>query len=199
VVEFEETGKRHHCRNPKCRGKLPDTTTNYREAFCCRGCYRHFYEKRCRVCENPIEQRAGAGGKRVVCGRRKCRNAMRYGVTPPIGRFYALRPSIHAATNVVQEVPVNGSLLSASKTPRWTVIAGPRLTPREFRCSALDPDIPGVRSAMEDIRRSEAQYRGRLDGKIQTGPDVEANGVFTATKWREVVSSDGVRCFVKDA
>jgi hypothetical protein len=52
---------------------------------------------------------------------------------------------------------------------------------------------------MEDVQRSEAQNRDRLSGKIQTGPDVEANGVFTATKWREVVSSDGVRCFVKDA
>jgi hypothetical protein len=52
---------------------------------------------------------------------------------------------------------------------------------------------------MDDVRRSEAQYRGRLDGKIDSGPSIEANGVFTDPEWQEVVSSDGVRCLVAGA
>jgi hypothetical protein len=52
---------RHRCRNPKCRLKLPDTVSNPRDAFCARGCHGSFYLRRCRICEDPIEQ----GGRRL--------------------------------------------------------------------------------------------------------------------------------------
>jgi hypothetical protein len=49
---------------------------------------------------------------------------------------------------------------------------------------------------MVDVRRTEAQNRERVDGKIDPGPGIEANGVFTDPGWQEVVSSGGVRCSV---
>jgi hypothetical protein len=52
---------------------------------------------------------------------------------------------------------------------------------------------------MEDIQRSEVQYRSRLDGRVDPGLSIEANGVFTDPEWQKVTSSDGVRCFVAGA
>jgi hypothetical protein len=59
---------RHHCRNPRCRLKLPVPVENEHHAFCCRGCYVSFYRSRCLVCEEPIRrknerQRFGSGHK----------------------------------------------------------------------------------------------------------------------------------------
>jgi hypothetical protein len=33
---------RHHCRNPRCRSKLPAPVESVRKAFCCRGCHSAF-------------------------------------------------------------------------------------------------------------------------------------------------------------
>ena len=64
MVDFDnQTRKR--CRNPKCRMKLPEPTSNEREAFCTRGCFNSFYQHRCRVCEKPIEQ--PKRGTRLLC------------------------------------------------------------------------------------------------------------------------------------
>jgi hypothetical protein len=41
----------------------------------CRGCYDQFYWTRCRVCEEPIER--VNEGKKLICGKRRCRNAFR--------------------------------------------------------------------------------------------------------------------------
>ena len=64
---------RNYCRNPKCRSKLSAPVTNPRDAFCTRGCHGSFYLKRCRVCEEPIEQ--GGRRPRLICRKSKCRNA----------------------------------------------------------------------------------------------------------------------------
>jgi hypothetical protein len=62
-----------YCRNPRFRSKLSAPVTNPRDAFCTRGCHGSFYLKRCRVCEEPIEQ--GGGRPRLICRKSKCRNA----------------------------------------------------------------------------------------------------------------------------
>ena len=52
MVDFnDETPKR--CRH--CKMKLPQPTSNERQAFCTRGWYRSFYLRRCLVCEGKIE------------------------------------------------------------------------------------------------------------------------------------------------
>jgi hypothetical protein len=81
---------RHMCRNLKCRMKLPAPVSNEREAFCCRGCYRAFYRKRCLVCEQPMERKTE---HQKLCGKRKCRSAFRAGAA--LGRYL---PSSAAST-----------------------------------------------------------------------------------------------------
>jgi hypothetical protein len=60
---------RHSCR--RCRLKLAEPVENPRSAFCCRGCYRQHYEKRCLVCERPVTAR------RRVCRIPKCQTEFR--------------------------------------------------------------------------------------------------------------------------
>ena len=65
---------RHRCRNPRCTGKLKLPADNPRDAFCCRGCERQFYGRRCRVCGALFSPKTG---RRVVCSRAKCQSAFR--------------------------------------------------------------------------------------------------------------------------
>ena len=70
MVDFtNETRKR--CRH--CKMRLPEPTSNERQAFCMRGCYSSFYLHKCRVCEKPIEQ--PKHGTRLLCKKPKCQNA----------------------------------------------------------------------------------------------------------------------------
>ena len=43
---------RLRCRTPQCAGLLAVPADNPRDAFCCRGCEKRYYDRRCRVCEN---------------------------------------------------------------------------------------------------------------------------------------------------
>jgi len=57
---------RHHCRNPRCRMKLPALVENEHHAFCTSSCHASFYRSRCLVCEEPMRrknerQRFGSG------------------------------------------------------------------------------------------------------------------------------------------
>jgi hypothetical protein len=72
MTEFAQTG-RHHCRNPRCRMKLPASVYNEREAFCTKGCHSSFYRKRCLVCEAPMERKTE---RQLICGKRRCRKAL---------------------------------------------------------------------------------------------------------------------------
>jgi hypothetical protein len=73
---YDSTRERHYCRNPRCRSKLPAPVANLRDAFCTKGCHKSFYLHRCLVCEGPLERKAE---HQIVCGKRKCRNALRAG------------------------------------------------------------------------------------------------------------------------
>jgi hypothetical protein len=64
---------RHRCRNPRCQSKLPSPVSNPREAFCTKGCHSSFYRKRCLICEEPMERKTE---HQLVCGKRRCRNAL---------------------------------------------------------------------------------------------------------------------------
>ena len=85
MTEFTET-LRHHCRNPRCRSKLPMPVSNPREAFCTKGCHSSFYLHCCLACEGPLQRKRE---DQKVCRKAKCRNAWRAG--SGFGR-YMLRP-----------------------------------------------------------------------------------------------------------
>jgi hypothetical protein len=60
---------KHYCRNPRCRSRLPEPVENEHRAFCTRGCYKNFYQNRCRVCERDLRKT----GKRGDAARMYCR------------------------------------------------------------------------------------------------------------------------------
>jgi hypothetical protein len=80
---LEVAPDRSRCR--RCGTKLTKPTSNQRSAFCCRGCFRIFYSKRCLACEEP---KAEPG--KALCGRRNCRlefnGLKRHGM---LGWYYA--------------------------------------------------------------------------------------------------------------
>jgi len=61
---------RHYCRNPHCRGKLPEPVENLHHAFCTRGCHARFYRSRCLVCEEAMQRRRE--NQRFKSGHRVC-------------------------------------------------------------------------------------------------------------------------------
>jgi hypothetical protein len=89
----------------------------------------------------------------------------------------------------ISEVPTNQAVLSAPKpVDQWRFIAGPSLTPSQFHCATL----PGT--AMDEVLRIETKNKAAL--KAAEEAEIEPNGYFTEPEWREVISPDGVRCFV---
>jgi hypothetical protein len=65
-----------YCRNGRCGSKLNESVENAHAAFCCRGCWLRFHHSRCIVCEGPVQQ-PKRGRRRELCGRRKCKAALR--------------------------------------------------------------------------------------------------------------------------
>ena len=84
MTDFDQTLRRF-CRHPKCRSKLKTPVENPREAFCARGCHSAFYRKRCLVCEEPMERKTE---NQLICGKRRCRNALQGGFNG--GRYHGI-------------------------------------------------------------------------------------------------------------
>jgi hypothetical protein len=193
MVEFTETALRKMCRNPKCRMKLPTPTSNQREAFCNRSCYRSFYLHRCRVCEGPIEQKRD--GRRMLCKKAACRNAFLRSFS---GGGY-LTPSAPSYRSKTPDFVGPKEALKPDQA--WRVIAGPALTASQLHCATLpDGEIMDGKPTWGggSYERIEAQNRRLLERhfaetKTAEEAEIEANGYFT---WREVISPDGVLCYV---
>jgi hypothetical protein len=149
MTEFAETAMRKMCRNPKCRSRLPKPVSNARQAFCTRGCNTQFYRTRCLICEGLMERKTE---RQLICGKRKCRNALQ-SRSLPLGQYGSR------------------DVISPSKKP---VIKGPK--------QALKPDRP----------RPWRLFRGGIVGPTRA---TEAE-LIARRHWREVVSPDGVRCYV---
>jgi hypothetical protein len=107
---LEVAPDRTKCR--RCGTKLTRPTSNQRSAFCCKGCFRIFYGKRCLACEEPKENPSKA-----LCGRRNCTrefNALkRHGM---LGWYYQARGVQSAFANPIKigvriigpdDVPIN--------------------------------------------------------------------------------------------
>jgi hypothetical protein len=134
---------RHRCRNPHCRAQLPVPVSNPRNAFCCRACYTGFYRVRCLICEQPIERNSA---NQKVCGKRKCRAALK--------RFVGRDTSIvHSGSNS----PDISTAKSAIRRDRaWVVVAGPKLPLWQLLCAKV-PDGPGGRWEGGEYQRIEAK------------------------------------------
>jgi hypothetical protein len=146
------------------------------------GCYSSFYLHRCRVCEGPITQ--PKRGTRLICKKSKCRNTWQ--ANEGFGRYAAPESSKPS-----QEVPIPCGSASASTPVRgWRQIAGPALTPSQLHCATLGG------SATDEVRRIEAKNRAAQKVPKLEETEIEANAEFTEANWTEVVSPDGVRCFV---
>jgi hypothetical protein len=194
VTDFVETAMRKFCRNPKCRMKLPAPTSKEREAFCTKGCYQSFYLHRCRVCEVALAKSEGKGRPRLVCKKAKCKNAWAagegFGKYAESAQSYPVsqnpEKSAESATNTGRFEPVKAG-------PRWRIVAGGPLTPSQMHCATV-PDGPDCQWKGGSFERIEAQNRKELAAAERA--EIEANGYFTEPDWREVVSPDGVLCYV---
>ena len=201
MTEFAETAMRHYCRNDRiaknadnfwkaCRTKLKKPVENLNRAFCCRSCYESFYRRHCRVCNRSIEQ--PKHGERLVCKRSGCRTAYQQNRA-----YYEFDPSKTHPRIVLGETSSKNAHFTgvgeASGGRKWRQIAGPPLTPNQFHCAAV-PDGPNCRWEGGAYERIEASNRAALKAAEQA--EIEASGEFTEPEWREVISPDGVRCFV---
>ena len=182
MTEFTQT-LRHYCRNPRCRSKLPSPASDPRKAFCTRGCHSSFYLKRCLVCEN--DKPAGARSDRKFCRRPRCRTEYRNnrGVFELSGSspWGDSAPSTLSSKSA-QSTGTKSAHIDDRKP--WRVVAGPELTASQLHCAVI-PDGPDG-------------WRGGGCERIEVNncAALKTVDVFTEPEWREVMSPDGVRCFV---
>ena len=189
MTDFNETKMRKMCRY--CRAKLSTPTSNEREGFCTRGCYRSFYLHRCIVCEKPIERTTA---NRKICKRSKCRNALKAG--EGFGRYHADSARTYQSPKnpeLMQEVPVPQRPASASDTvdqlhtafaPRpWRMVAG-HLTSNQYHCAVVSdapdgglPDIPYAKVwADGDWQGFENRNRELLEKHFRAAKDKPSDG-----------------------
>lgn len=156
---------RLRCRNPRCAGKLKITATNPRDAFCCKGCEKQFYTRRCRVCEALFTRKTR---RRIVCSRTICR----YQFQHHCERFYGSRyPYAPIAHNVARN-PIKPGLKIGAKPGRgWRHVAGPE--GHEINLQ-IPPGVPASRAnkAFEEYWRKDKWHRAREKLiKRKTPPD----------------------------
>jgi hypothetical protein len=130
-----ETQVRHHCR--RCRVKLAKPVENPRSAFCCRGCYRQFYPRRCRVCEQEMERTAG---HQKLCGSPACRRGYRDIKAHQIEGKFGAKPPCASDGGSSSANPIKEGVCTPEKTDRpWRIVAG-SLSDTEFRLATLPLD-----------------------------------------------------------
>jgi hypothetical protein len=126
-------------------------------------------------------------GNQLVCGKRKCRNALQAG--SDFGRYHA-----SSAAKLAQEVPDSIGSATALKPDRaWRIVAGPNLDAISFRFATV-PDGPNGQGKGGEYERNEAKNKAAI--KSANEAEIEANGNFADPEWRAVISADGVTCLV---
>jgi len=159
----------HFCRNRlNCRAKLPTPVANKREAFDAKGCFDSFYRYRCLKCERDMPRNAE---HQRVCYRAECKKAWRDGLV--ISRFLGLGSG--PVITPTKKAAKPGTFSGEKAGRGWRVVAGPSLDPRSLAATTLSAEVPRRR---------------------RVGLSEEMGGRFTEPRWQEVVSADGVKCFV---
>jgi hypothetical protein len=187
---------RHQCR--RCRIKLSAPVSNPLDAFCCRGCFRYYFQSKCLICER---QKSGGG---LACNHPKCRTELaakrRYSTRGKYVETGIVAPS-SAPHRDGSANPTKQALCEADKgVGTWRQIAGPVITMAELRLATV-PDGQNMTWIGGNYRRAENASHAAL---VKAGlafdrqadqAEIEANGYFEDRPWREVISADGVRCY----
>jgi hypothetical protein len=164
--------------------KLKAAVENPHDAFCTRGCYTSFHRKRCVVCESPMARKTE---QQLVCGKRRCRNALQ--ARQSLGRYLASSNGVSALENPIKP----GIKIDGAVDRPWRIVAGQELTPSQFHCAAV-ADGPDCQWKGGEYERLEARNRAALKAAGLELP--LPGGEFTEPEWHEVISQDGVQCFV---
>jgi hypothetical protein len=176
---------RRHCR--RCRVKLAEPVENPRSAFCCRGCYRQFYAKRCLACEREMDRTAG---HQKLCGSATCRREYRAMVAHHIGGKFDERPQGTFDGGSPSANPIKQGVCGPEKADRpWRQVAGPALSPVELRLATAPIDkatAARVGRANRDYARDDTRTlikRGRPPLNVRGGykwpdaPSIISRGV----------------------
>jgi hypothetical protein len=126
---------RHHCR--RCRVKLAEPIENPRSAFCCKGCYRHFYQRRCLVCEQEMERTAA---HQKLCGSAVCRRGYRDIIAHQIGGKFGAKTQSTSDGGSPSANTIKIGVGGSDKTDRpWRIVAG-SLTDSKMHAASLPID-----------------------------------------------------------
>ena len=134
-MSFEPNEQYKMCR--RCKTKLKEPAENKYSAFCSKGCYRYFYNKRCLVCEEPTEK--------PLCGKRACRvewsAVKRHGVAGKFaGKIVVKSSETGESSLALKTAPAArvkiGVQDGVEVTPTPRLIAG-LLTPKELRLATV--------------------------------------------------------------
>ena len=143
-----ETELRRHCR--RCRQKLTEPVENPRSSFCCRGCYRQFFAKRCLVCEKEIRRTAG---HQKLCGSLACRRGYRDIIAHRIEGKFGAKPRCASDGASPSANTIKIGVCGPEKVDRaWRQVAGPALSPVDMRLATLPMDT-GSASRVDRINR----------------------------------------------
>jgi hypothetical protein len=143
-----ETELRHHCR--RCRLKLKEPVENPRSAFCCRKCYKYFFEKRCLVCEKKMERTAG---HQKLCRSVACRRGYRDIIAHQIEGKFGAKPQCSSDGGSPSANPIKIGVCGPEKIDRpWRQVANPTLSPVEMGLATLPIDT-GTASRIDRINR----------------------------------------------
>jgi hypothetical protein len=130
-----ETELRHHCR--RCRLKLKEPVENPRSAFCCRGCYRQFFAKRCLVCEKEMGRTAG---HQKLCRSVACRREYRHIVAHQTEGKFGAKPQCTSDGGSPSANAIKKGVCGPEKTDRpWRLLAG-SLSDTELHAASLPTD-----------------------------------------------------------
>lgn len=172
---------RHYCRH--CRTKLKTPTANHREAFDSKGCHGSFYRHRCIVCERDMPRLKES---QRTCYRADCKEKWRQKTNQSLFVGHSSGSDKHPLKTSIKQ----GVKEADKHGRRWVQIARPQLTPNQFHCATV-PDGPDCQWQGGAFERVEAKNKAALDAHF--AKEIEANGYFTDTEWKEVMSPDGVR------
>jgi hypothetical protein len=144
----------HRCRD--CRDRLPAPVESPYRAFCCRGCYRGFYLKRCVVCEN--DKPADSTARRVLCRRPKCRSQYHR------NRSLFAYPVPNTVRDAEREKSAHstGTKIAQFAHRPWRIVAGPSLSASALRAATV-PDGPDCQWTGGSVERIEAANARALE------------------------------------
>ena len=156
---------RHHCRNPRCAGKLKTTADNSRDAFCCSGCEKQYYDRHCRSARRLISPPKTK--LRAVCWRSQCRHEFQRHPE----RFFGVRYPSGPLGQISSRNPIKPGLKIGAKSGRgWRMLAGPKGHAANYRVPLDAPASKANRNFEEHCRKAKRRAARKALIKRKTPP-----------------------------